>query len=381
MRLGISSFKAGTKTIKFKTPLLLNPVEGLMVEGGICINNDELCLNACAKTLLECDVIIREELESLWADYALVPHKDLTVTGIGIKENLLSMVDSISEPLDIKNIKYPSLNSIMTTHPDPLILLGHTIFWEEKRDGSNIGIYLNEEDKLCLRSRNLDVASGDIHRIFLETDEAEKAKELLISMQDMWNDGCVIFGELLTKGKSPSRTELHEKHGFVVFDIWSSKVGGLIPYISVQQHCHDFDIPIVELYGYSQHITLESLLEFRDEMLEIAKKNGREGIVGKTFEGGKKYLYFKEKLEIPRHKKKPNCIEDGKPMLPLLSESEILGALDKALVDLGTTDFKDVKKAMPLFAKYVRVECKKHNCTGPEGNLFSYYKAKIQGVG
>jgi len=280
--------------------------------------------------------------------------------------------------IEIKKIRYSELNPIMAMYPNPHILLGHEIYWQEKRDGSNIGAYLNEEDNINLRSRNMDIASEDFHAIFLETKEAENVKELLISMRDEWNDECVIFGELLVKGKSPTRTELHEKHEFIIFDVWSSKIGGLIPYTLVYQHCHHFGLPIVDLYGTSRHMTLESLLTFRDKILEIAKENGREGIVGKTFEKNAKYKYFKEKLDLPKLEKKPRHIEDGKPVLPALPESEILGALDKALVDLGMGDFKNIKKAMPLFAEYVGAECRKHNCSKPEGNLFQYYQAKVE---
>jgi len=280
--------------------------------------------------------------------------------------------------IEISKIRYSELNPIMAMHPNPHILLGHEIFWQEKRDGSNIGAYLNEEDNINLRSRNMDIASEDFHMIFLDTDEAENVRELLISMRDEWHDECVIFGELLTKGKSPTRTELHEKNEFIIFDVWSTKISGLIPYTLVYQHCYHFGLPIVDLYGTSRHTTLESLLAFRDKILKIAKETGREGTVGKTFEKNTKYKYFKEKLDLPKLEKKPRHIEDGKPLLPPLPKSEILGALDKALVDLGMSDFKEVKKAMPLFAEYVSVECRKHNCSKPEGNLFQYYRAKLE---
>ena len=280
--------------------------------------------------------------------------------------------------IEIKKIRYSELNPIMAMYPNPHILLGHKIYWQEKRDGSNIGAYLNEEDDINLRSRNMDIASEDFHTIFLETKEAENVKELLISMRDEWNDECVIFGELLVKGKSPTRTELHDKHEFIIFDVWSTKIGDLIPYTLVYQHCYHFGLPIVDLYGTSRHMTLESLLAFRDKILEIAKEKGREGTVGKTFEKNAKYKYFKEKLDLPKFKKKPRHIEGGKPIPPPLPESEILGALDKALVDLGMSEFKNVKKAMPLFAEYVGAECRKHNCCRGDGLLFQYYRAKVE---
>lgn len=280
--------------------------------------------------------------------------------------------------IDISRIRYPSLNPIIRMYPNPEILLGREIYWEEKRDGSNLGAYINEKDNISIRSRNMDVASEDFHAAFFDTEEPEKVKELLISMRDEWNDECVIFGELLIKGKSPTRTEVHEKNEFVVFDVWSSKIGGFIPYVLVYQHCYHFNLPIVELYGTSRHTTLQSLLRHKDIMLEIAKEKGREGVVGKTFEKNTMYKYFKEKLDTPRLEKKPRYIEKGKPVLPPLPESEILGALDKVLVDIGVDNFKVVKTAMPLFAQYVQEERRKHNCSKPDVNLYWYYSMKVE---
>jgi hypothetical protein len=259
--------------------------------------------------------------------------------------------------------------------PNPEILLGHEIFWQEKRDGSNMGVYLDDEGKVQLRSRNMEKASEDIYAAFHRTEEASKLIELLVDLRDKWHQECVIFGELLKKGKSPTRTELHDKDEFIVFDIWSN--GNFVPYVLVHQYCYQYKLPIVELYGTSRHVTMESLLKFRDEMLKTAKKNGREGVVGKTFEKMGKFKYFKEKLDLPQLEKKPRHIEDGEPQLPPLPESEILGALDKVRVDIGEESFGDTAKAMPLFASYVADECRKHNCSNPR-QLFGYYKRRLE---
>lgn len=280
--------------------------------------------------------------------------------------------------ININEIRYPDLDAIIMIYPNPRILLGHEIIWQEKRDGSNIGAYLTDDDMLLLRSRNMDVASMSFHNAFNETDEAEKVKELLIMQRDEYHDDCVVFGEMLTMGKSPTRTEFHEKHEFAVFDIWSSRIGGFIPYTLLHQHCYHFDIPIVELYGTSSHVTIESLLAFRDTMLEKAKVNGREGVVGKIYDKNTMFKYFKEKQDTPKLEKLPRVIDDGAAVLPPLPESEIWGALDKVLVDIGAERFKDISIAMPLFARYVSIECKKHICVRPKENLFKFYKQKLE---
>ena len=280
--------------------------------------------------------------------------------------------------IEINKIRYPHLNAIIMQYPNPRILLGHEIYWQEKRDGSNIGVYLTDDNKLLLRSRNMDVASQSFHNAFNGTGEAEKIKELLIMQRDEYHDECVLFGEMLRMGKSPTRTEYHEKHEFIAFDLYSSRIPGFVPYTLLYQHCHHFDISIVKLYGTSRHVTIESIMEFRDTMLQKAKVNGREGVVGKTYEKNTMFAYFKEKLDTPKIEKLPRLIEDGTAVLPPLPESEILGALDKVLVDIGTESFNDIKKVMPLFARYVGIECKKHICARPERNLFKIYKQKLE---
>jgi hypothetical protein len=286
-------------------------------------------------------------------------------------------VENEKEKNDIAKIRYPELNPIMRLYPNPEIVLGYEIFWQEKRDGSNIGVWLDENNDIKLRSKNMDNASDDFYKIFNSTEEASKIKELLLDLKTQWSAESVIFGELLIKGKSPTKTELHNKNEFIVFDIWSKKGNGFLPYMLVHQYCYQYKLPIVELYGTSQHTTIESLYAFRDRMLEIAKTKGREGTVGKTFRKNASYLYFKEKLDLPKIEKLPRLIEEGKIILPQLADSEILGALDKVLVDLGFEKFKDTKLAMPLFAQYVADECRKHNCAN-NIKLFPIWKTKVE---
>jgi len=279
--------------------------------------------------------------------------------------------------LDIKKIRYPELTNLINLRPNPEIILGKEIFWQEKRDGSNLGVFLDDNNEVHLRSRNMDEASADFYTLFNSTKEAENVKELLISQKTEWGDDSVIFGELLAKGKSPTRKEHHEDNSFVVFDIWSSKMDGFLSYVLVHQHCYHFKLPVVELYGTCSYLRLKSLLKFRDKMLITAEAKGREGVVGKTYAGNVRDIFFKEKLDTPKLEKFPRVIEEGKVELPTLPDSEILGALNKVQVDIGFEKFKDVSVAMPLFAKYVSDECRKHNCVN-RNKLFDYYKAELE---
>lgn len=269
---------------------------------------------------------------------------------------------------------YPKLGQIASLKPNPSILLGHPIFWTVKLDGSNIGCYLDENDEVQLRSRNQDIASPEFYHKFVGIGYLDDMKELLLSARE-YGDEYVVFGELLSKGKSPTRITYHGKDDYHIFDIYSVKSESFLPYQRVHQEAFHANIPIVELVLISRLETMEHLYETRDSMLEMCKELKYEGVVGKIFSG--EQVFFKEKLDSV-HYDKVQCIDDGcNVVLPVLPDSEVYGAIDKVLVDIGTEQFRDVKIAMPMIANYVAVECRKHHCANVR-NLFGYYKQKLE---
>lgn len=284
-------------------------------------------------------------------------------------------------------VKYPHLDRMLNLYPGAQILLGHEIAWTCKRDGSNLGCSLNmETGELQLRTRNMDNASPDFYRAFELSGMKDNVVGLLQDASN-WGSEYVLFGEIMTPGKSPTRVEHHEKHEFVAFDLWTTKNERFVNYTYLHQQCHHFDIPVVELYGTSTSKDLEHLFAFKDEMLEIAKKNGREGVVGKVYaenkwnvgeEAGTKQgvIYFKEKLDTPRLEKLPRDIQEGGIQLPVLPDSEVYGAIEKVRADIGNDDFRNIKIAMPKVAEYVTIECKKHCCTAPP-KIHAYYQQRL----
>ena len=106
-------------------------------------------------------------------------------------------------------------------------------------------------------------------------------------------------------------------------------------------------------------------------MLKFCKEKGREGVVLKTFSEDGKPLYAKEKLDLP----KPEKIlrEPGPPKPPPLPESEVMGSIAKVYSELSFKDFKDKSIAMPLIARYVNEEAKKHGFSSPSASLFKAY--------
>jgi hypothetical protein len=205
--------------------------------------------------------------------------------------------------------------------------------------------------------------------------------ELLQSASN-WGDQYVVFGELMTKGKSPTRVETHEKTHFKAFDIWSVKQGGFMNYVHAHQECHHAGLPFVELLGTCNVTTMEEFWAFKDMILDTCKALGKEGSVVKAwspdYDGGS--LYVKEKLDTPRLEKLPRAFSEGQVELPELPESEIWGAVEKARADLGE-QFTDIKIAMPVVAAYVTVEAKAHNCrVSKEKSIFQYYQERVREV-
>jgi hypothetical protein len=274
----------------------------------------------------------------------------------------------------LTKVKYPHLDHLDRLDPGPQILLGCEIYWTLKEDGSNIGIAL-VDGKPEIRSRNCDRAQADVYANMMQSDQWSAILDLLNSAAS-WNTEYVLFGELCQKGKSPTRCKTHETTHFVAFDLWNEREQGFVSYTRLHQECFHAGVPVVDLLGTSKSTTLDELYAFKDQMLEICKQRGDEGTVGKTYVDGAQ-VYFKSKLDTPKLEKIPRELRDGKIQLPPLPDSEVYGAIEKARVDLGDADFRNIKLAMPLIAQYVSVEGKGHCCSIPR-NLYSYYEQRLK---
>lgn len=278
--------------------------------------------------------------------------------------------------IDINKVSYPEITRIDNQRPNPHILLGKEIVWQEKYDGTCAGFYLDENDKLQIRTRNKIVADKDFYTLFDRIEGVrEKVTELLFDARN-WKDEYVIFGELMRAGISYTKAEQRTEPKFIVFDMWSNKHNNFMSYILSYQHAHHFGLPFVRVVGRSISVELEHLYQFKYKMLEWAKENNREGVVGKIYDA--EILFFKEKLDTPEMEKIPTELQEGKIMLPELPDSEVYGAIEKVIADIGFGGFRDIKVAMPMVAKYVAMECQKHNCRNPSKKLVAYYNEKLQ---
>lgn len=286
----------------------------------------------------------------------------------------------------LEEVKYPHLDRLELLAPGPQILLGLEIIWTLKEDGSNIGIAL-VDGVPEIRSRNQSRASKDFYTALMNSPQWEGIVDLLRSAEQ-WHDEYVLFGELCTKGKSPTRIKVHEETHFLPFDLWSKKEGKFINYTRLYQECHHAHLPSAQLMGICTVSSLESLYAFEEQMLHLCKDQNEEGVVGKVyadtpFNSGDHFgphrgiIYFKSKNDTPKLTALPRLIERDRIELPPLPESEIFGAIEKARTDLGDEGFRDIRKAMPMIAQYVNAEGKHHCCATPK-NLHRYYLTRLQ---
>lgn len=282
--------------------------------------------------------------------------------------------------IDIKDIKYPHISHMYNVEPNIEAFLGRQLFIQKKLDGSNAGFYLNDKGEVQVRSRNNIVADGDMQKWARQSGHLDSIKELLENASD-WGSEYVLFGELYGKGKSPTRIQVYDKPFFVAFDLWSAKADGFVPYVAAHQQCHHFGIPFVDTVLHGQFSTVAHLQSSLEELLDTAKEEKLEGYVIKSWDYKQKELdawnihklpmMFKHKLDTPRLEKIMTVKDFETVTLPVLSDSDVYGAIDRVKRD-SAVNFFSIQQAMPIIAQYVGEECKQHNCRAPK-NLHQYY--------
>ena len=271
--------------------------------------------------------------------------------------------------------EYPHLERIVNLYPGPQALLGKTVYWTEKRDGAQLRV-AHGPNGLLVGSHYKDAAAPQIQDYLASVPCYDELKELVLqteAIEGISGFGDVtVFGELLVKGKSPARFETHERHEFVIFDIYQERSQTFMPYPLLYQTCNHYSLPVVACWAETRSTSLESLYAQRERWVDYAKTVGREGTVLKAYTDPP--LFCKEKVDLPTMVR---VIEEGSPVLPPLPESEVYGAIAKAHAELGEL-LGDKTQAMPLIARLVAEEQRKHQCGKPPGSLFTYYQLYLQ---
>lgn len=290
--------------------------------------------------------------------------------------------------MDDKFKQYPHIPILSSMKPTKRILLGQRLFWTEKKDGSNIAIQLTKKVEdltlpnkavtydVMISSRNNEQASPDLATLVKRTDDYPKILELIKE-----NPQLIVYVEACKKGVSVTRVENYERDTLIIFDIYDKWADKFLPYILVYQNAFHYGIPVVKLWAETRHRSEKSLMAMADEAIEYCKANKIEGMVIKAYKVSEQIRgYYKEydcgliqakvKVDLPKPEKIKK--DKGDVELPSMPDGEVYGAIAKAEADEGLTG--DPTHDMPLVAKYVGEEAKKHLYSNPSKKLFMYWQ-------
>lgn len=273
--------------------------------------------------------------------------------------------------------RYVELEPVKRLKNEGREFLGNVLCVTEKRDGSNISMWLQKTPvegesgwgiDVKISSHNLENADEKLIERFKSTPEYTKAIDLL-------NDECyygkeyILYGELLYT-TSPTRIEPRRKHlHWILFDIYDTREAHFLTYNEIYQKAYHFKIPIVRLLDEFTPLSLKDVEVKAEEWLKWCKRHRREGIVLKCYGN---QTFAKEKIDLPKKPKldKPQKNEIQYPPMP---EERILRALQHAYDELGSDEaWGDRARAMPVIARHFEAEAKEHLFSTPK-NMYNIY--------
>jgi len=266
-------------------------------------------------------------------------------------------------------------------------LLGKAIIVEEKRDGENVSIWLDDNDDVRISSHNNEIASEDIQRRMRETAEFSRVVELLKDEKHTYDNHYIVYGELIKKGPSPTRLEpAHKISRYIVFDIYDVVSERFLPYTLRYQKCYHFRLPMPRVIGEFVPESLEHLKTEIDGMKKWCKRHKREGVVLKLYD--KDYdIFAKEKIDLPKREKiiLPNINRIIYPPMPLEKINRALQhAWDELMqnvpVEKQEEVWRDKSKAMPVIARHIATEAREHQYRPPKDIYTIYLNTPVEQI-
>lgn len=247
---------------------------------------------------------------------------------------------------------------------------GRDVYWEPKRDGSNITI-LQHKGMLLVYTRNqLAVES-------VQLEVLELIKPFEEGLRAALGDTFQIYGELIRKGKSPAQFEEHDEPSWLAFDIYDYEAKRFLEVPDKLKIFKKHGIPHISFYINTCNANITDFRQTCNNMIDDAKDAGLEGYVAKWFVKDEMFmLKCKVEQKYPRDKKKK--FRAPRPSVPDLEFSEVMGAIDKVYNDLGPEDFLNKSLSMPAIAAAVKEECRKHSKRNPY-SLFPLYVEYLEG--
>jgi hypothetical protein len=289
--------------------------------------------------------------------------------------SLAKTIHNIKRKKEIPWERYQHIPILVSNAKLRRMLLGKRLSFTIKHDGENVTIWKKKKPysagyEFVISSHNQEVASTDIQSR-VRKDCIQDYEKILALIEA--NPTFRVVAEECAKGTSVTGIRQYPRAILYVVDIFDTSIMNFLPYTIVYQYCYHYGIPVVELYATTRHRTIKDLVKFSNHVLEYCnteKEYGKdEGMVIKTFGEDGEYIQAKIKLDIPR----PivERIREGQVTLPQIPENEILGAISHVEADFGLDGTS--KHDMPLIAKAVAEECRKHLYSS-RGNLFIYYQ-------
>lgn len=280
-----------------------------------------------------------------------------------------------AKPVKEKLHSYPKIKRVETFERIDTIY-NEDIYWTVKHDGSNIGIYL-KNGKMELRSRNQEIAHVKFYNSMHATGFWDTIYDSLKIYEELFETRYILYGELMPKGRRGSGRIVGEKDEFVLFDVYDRDKKQFLPYNRVYQIAYDIGIPVVKNIMITNINNYDDYKRVREEILSHPDIINEEGAVGKIYKG-ESHIFVKEKHNMAPPPKQFKSNPSDADLLPPLPDDEIVNILASMNDEMDEADFKNIKVAMPEFAKRVGRECKEHGYSNPKKKLVKYYYAFLE---
>lgn len=270
---------------------------------------------------------------------------------------------------------YPKIKRVETFERIDTIY-NEDIYWTVKHDGSNIGLYL-KNGKMELRSRGQEIAHIKFYNSMHATGFWDTCYEHLKIYEELFETRYILYGELMPKGRRGSGRIVGEKDEFILFDVYDRDKKEFLPYNRVYQIAYDIGVPCTECVMVSNINNYDDYLKVRNEILSHPTIVNEEGAVGKVYKGDS-HIFIKEKHNIAPPAKTFKSKPFDAEQLPRLPDDEIVNILATMRDEMDESDFRNIKVAMPEFAKRIGLECKGHGYSSPKQKLVKYYYAFLE---
>ena len=189
--------------------------------------------------------------------------------------------------------KYPKMENYGLLREEGRETIGKRVWLTEKRDGSNISIWLkikeggNEKIYMpAVSSHNMEEAAQNFKDELKKTKEYIKAYNALVFEKINYNNDYILYGELIIKGYGPTRIEpKHKIARWILFDIYDANKKRFLNYPQVYAIAKIYHLPVVKLVGIWTPKDIDDFKDMAEYALKWAKRHKREGIVSKIYDG------------------------------------------------------------------------------------------------